>query len=676
MKNKTTPLIWAGLATVSPALNFLPVTDIATPNMIEGNPGGNGLTRVIEGLGAGFDANEPHTRLGTTWYTDAPGGFPSDYIVSNPGDEIIILDLGQDRPLYELSYWGYSDTNGNGMRDFEVRFATNAEGGAEGLGDEEFGTSISDSFLFNALNDQTNRQSFGFGKGITARYVEIKALTNYFDIVIGGDRLGVGEISFAEPTATGAPDIVPTASQILDFGSGNTFPIPVLNTGDSDLNISDISFTGPNAAAFSIENTVPLAIGPFLNGPIEIKFDKTGLGGPVEATMVITSDDPDTGSLEIPLSGTLPALGPDLIVTSPADLILNEAGVQGFQLPVSNNGGQDLNISRVTVTGSDAGAVSIISFPATLGVDAAGEIVIEIDPQLAGSGAIDATIQIASNDPAEPEASIVLSAGLPVTFHPIATVQTNTNEFYLSPNLIAGIGVGFETNFPHLAIGVTDPANSTWVTDAPNGGAGDYFDNDQPNPVIIFDLGANVALGEINTWGYSNGNSNGAKDYTLRFATEAEGGDDGLGDEDFGNSITFQPSFEAEFSANDRDVEIFEEPVFARYVEMTITDNWQAINPAPGGDRVGLGEVAFPVFEGNLNPALGIVSSAFDQNGDFAVTFYSNTGVEYQLDRSINGLDWERLPVSINGSADDTTTILDTAPLPDEKVVLYRVVQP
>jgi hypothetical protein len=32
--------------------------------------------------------------------------------------------------------------------------------------------------------------------------------------------------------------------------------------------------------------------------------------------------------------------------------------------------------------------------------------------------------------------------------------------------------------------------------------------------------------------------------------------------------------------------------------------------------------------------------------------------------------------VSINGSADDTTTIIDTAPLADEKVVLYRVVQP
>lgn len=661
-------------ATLCPALDFLTVTDVATPNMIEGNPGGNPLTNIIEGAGLGYDINEPHTRLGGTWYTDAPGGFPSDYIVSNPGDEIIILDLGEDRTLYELSYWGYADTNGNGLRDFEVRFATDAEGGAAGLGDESFGSSITDTFLFNALNDQTPRQSFGFGKAITARYVEVKALTNYFNIVVGGDRLGIGEISFAQPTAIGAPDIVPTAPQVLDFDSGSSFQIPVLNTGDSDLNISNISFTGPNADAFSVVNTIPLAIGPFLNGPIEIQFDKTGLGGEVAATMVVTSDDPDEGTIEIPLSGTLPPLGPIIVVTSPATITLNETGVQSFELPISNNGGLPLTISGVSVTGSDADLITVTSFPASLGVDSQGEIVIEIDPQLAGPGAIDAAIEIASNDSTEPNTTITLITGLPVVFHPIANVQTNTVDFYAAPNLISGIGIGFESPFPHTSIGAGQAA--TWVTDAPNGGSGDYFANAQPNPVIIFDLGANVPLGEINTWGYSNTNSNGAKDYTLRFATDAEGGAEGLGDEEFGSSITFQPSFEAAFSANDRDVEVFEEPVLARYVEMTITDNWQTFNPAPGGDRVGLGEVAFPVFDGNLNPALGIVSSVIDENGNFAVTFYSNSGVEYQLDRSTDGLNWERLPVSINGSPDDTTTIIDDAPLADAKVVLYRVVQP
>ena len=109
---------------------------------------------------------------------------------------------------------------------------------------------------------------------------------------------------------------------------------------------------------------------------------------------------------------------------------------------------------------------------------------------------------------------------------------------------------------------------------------------------------------------------------------------------------------------------------------MTITDNWQGFNPAPGGDRVGLGEIAFPVFTGSVNPLLGIVSATKQENGDFAVTFYSSQGVSYELDRSTDGLTWERLAISITGSDDDTSIITDTNTLADERAVLYRVVQP
>ena len=674
MKKITTLSILTCSSLLAPALTFFPVTDIATPNMLEGNQAGNPLSNIIEGAGFGFDTNEPHTRLGGTWYTDAPGGFPSDYIVSNPGDEIIILDLGADTTLYELSYWGYSDTNGNGLRDFEVRFATAAEGGAPGLGDEEFGTSITSSFLFAAENDQANRQSFAFGEAITARYVEIKALTNYFDIIVGGDRLGIGELSFAEPSAIGSPDIVPTEAQNLDLQSGSNFFIPVLNTGDTNLSISAIEFTGPNGAVFSTVTPLPAEVFPFLARPIEIQFDRTGLSGPISAMMVVTSDDPDQPTIEIPLSGTLPALGPDLVVTSPTAVVLAETGLQSFPIPIANGGGSDLAISGVTLSGADASAFSVTSFPATVTPGMEGEIVIAFDPILAGSGAIDLTLAVASNDLEEAVTEIIITGGLAEEFLPITEVLTNTVNFYDQINLIAGIGVGFETSAPHNSIGGGGAA--TWVTDAPNGGAGDYYENDQANPVIIIDLGANVALGEISTWGYAAGNSNGAKDYTLRFATEAEGGNPELGDENFGNSITYQPTFEAAFDPLARDTEIFEQAVVARYVEVTITDNWQGFNPAPGGDRVGLGEIAFPVFTGSVNPLLGIVSATKQENGDFAVTFYSSQGVSYELDRSTDGLTWERLAISITGSDGDTSIITDTNTLADERAVLYRVVQP
>lgn len=687
MKKPLIPAFLAAATAASPGLDFLTISDIATPNMISGSPSFP-LSNVIQGAGVGFDAAEPHNNIGSVWYTDAPGGFPSDYIFSNPGDEIIILDLGQDVSLYELSFWGYSTGNENGMREFTVRFATDAEGGTATLGDEAFGTSITDTFSFEAILDPTPRQSFGFGKEIVARYVEVKALSTFFDQVdgiAGGDRLGIGEIAFAEPSATGAPDLVPTAAQSLDLQSVDPLLVPVYNTGDSDLLVTGVSFTGTNGSAFSPVSTLPISIGPFIEGQVEIDFDPTGLGGPIEATMVVITNDPDQQTLEIPLTGTLPSLGPDLVVTSPFGLVLAETGIQSFNVPISNGGGTALTITGVTPTGTDAASVSITSFPPTVGVSGAADIVISFDPSQAGQGALDVTLEIASDDVAEPVTSLALGGGLPVSFTPVAAVATNTVNFYIAPNLIQGVGVGFEAGWPHTSIG--GGGGATWVTDAPNGGAGDYYDNDFPAPVIIFDFGADVPLGEISTWGYADGNTNGGKDYTLRFATDSEGGGvsvDAPGfdiadfQSNFGNSITYSPSFEAAFSPTARDNEVFEEPVVARYVEMTVTDNWRGLQGAlPGGDRVGFGEVAFPVYDGPLTEQLGIVSAGRLSDGNFSVTFFSRPGVSYELERSTDGLIWDRLPFSVQGSPDETTTIQDTSPLPaTEPTVLYRVVIP
>ncbi|MGI9239826.1 MAG: hypothetical protein ACR2RV_03440, partial [Verrucomicrobiales bacterium] len=92
------------------AATFYTVTDVAT-NMVDGNPGGNPVSNIAQGPGPGFDAAEPHNGPSGVWYTNDPGGFPSDYISVNDGPEYIWLDLGSDSLLGEISYWGYSITN-------------------------------------------------------------------------------------------------------------------------------------------------------------------------------------------------------------------------------------------------------------------------------------------------------------------------------------------------------------------------------------------------------------------------------------------------------------------------------------------------------------------------------------------------------------------------------------
>jgi hypothetical protein len=163
--------------------------------------------------------------------------------------------------------------------------------------------------------------------------------------------------------------------------------------------------------------------------------------------------------------------------------------------------------------------------------------------------------------------------------HSVTLVQSS--EFFPVSRIAQGVGVGLAAAAPYNQLG----GASTWVT---NASGSDYFGAGGgvgPTPIIVFDLGSDVLLGEISTWGYADGNVNGAREFSLRFATEA----DGTGN--FGTSVTYNPPFVAAQAYSPRDTHRFSEWVTARYVEMTMTDNY--FGTGAGGDRVGLGEVAF-----------------------------------------------------------------------------------
>ena len=141
--------------------------------------------------------------------------------------------------------------------------------------------------------------------------------------------------------------------------------------------------------------------------------------------------------------------------------------------------------------------------------------------------------------------------------------------FWPESNLIQGPGVGFEEDEPHDKIGSGAAAN--WVTQADAGFPADYVE-DVGMPIIELDLGADVLLDEISTWGYENGNTNGMREFSLRFATDAEG------KTEFGASIDYNPTFLVEdffdFEAHERRSFEFDQSVTARYVELTVTDNY------------------------------------------------------------------------------------------------------
>ena len=623
-------------------------------NMVSENPGGD--SELAGGPGVGFNAAEPHNKTGgaNNWYTNAPGGFPSDYISVHAGPEYVWFDMGSDVPLNEISYWGYSTANANGMRDFNLTFASDAEGGAAGLGDESYGTTITLNPSFTALQESNLRQSFGFTQ-VNARYVRLEATSTYFGqpgAGAGGDRLGIGEIAFADLAVNGEANIRVPDSVIstLVYDATTRFSISLVNSGDQALTISETNLIGTNATAFSVLGA-PAIIDPISSADITLQFDPAGLGGPISATLQITSNDPDTPIAEVLINSSLPALGPDISV--PAELVLSADGLaETLVIPVDNLGRAQLDIASANITGPNKANFVINILPANIAALSSDSIEVAFDPAGLSTGAISATLQILSNDPDTPTAEILLSGGIAESFYPISSVTSATepagSDFYLATNLIQGPGTGFDALWPHDALGFAQ--TFAWVTDAPNGGAGDYFD---PVPVVrpnmVFDLGSDVGLGEISFWGYSDNNANGANLFSLRFATSADGPNG------FGTSISYSPEFAPIQDQTQRQSFEFDQGVFARYVEWVPLDNFFGINP-PGGDRVGAGEIAFAVRA--VDNEITILSIARGAD-DVTLTFKSRDGLSYAIFRSpdLGETGWQELDDSFSSQGDETAYV-------------------
>ena len=190
----------------------------------------------------------------------------------------------------------------------------------------------------------------------------------------------------------------------------------------------------------------------------------------------------------------------------------------------------------------------------------------------------------------------VCGSTMAADFYPISGVSSSTvNDLFPASNLIQGPGVGFDAADPHVKL--LGGADGNWVTAADAGFPADYI-VEVGAPVLTFDLGSDVPLNEISVWGYAATNTNGVASFDLKFSTEAEGA--GGGSVTAGPFATLGDLVTGENNGTDRQSFSFS-PTTARYVELTATDNFfvapgdGSAGGLAGGDRAGLGEVAFQV---------------------------------------------------------------------------------
>ena len=321
----------------APAADFHPISSVTTSTTADLWP----VSNLIQGPGNGYAAGGEHEQLGSgashRWVTAAPGGFPSDYI-EETGKPVLIFDLGEDRPLSEISVWGYTTTNANGVSRFSLRFATAAEG------EQQLSASISYNPFFDSVIDDTPRQSFAFSEVVIARYVEFTCEDNFHanggsGPPGGGDRVGLGEVAFADAVPNPHPIIVVQAA--LDFGNvvsdpgAVTLPLSISNAGSDlplELTSTTILANATGSEHFSVSG-IPDFIAAGEVRDFVVTFDSGGVEGCFNAQLELGSNDPAQ-----PLTSVLLKAGINCVSPEPVKPMFSVEGgtfVDDFALELS-----------------------------------------------------------------------------------------------------------------------------------------------------------------------------------------------------------------------------------------------------------------------------------------------------------------------------------------------------
>jgi hypothetical protein len=395
---------------------------------------------------------------------------------------------------------------------------------------------------------------------------------------------------------------------VLSSAGVQNFTLEVQNLGISALTIDDGFFN--TGTSFSIVDDLvatPLVVPAGESGLVNLSLDPSTAIGAVNDTLELSSDDPVSGSPSIAYTVTIER-DPVLSATE-VELTSTSLDPQSFLVEISNTGASaDLVISSASFTAGDVANFGVTGFDSPIATAASGDVTISFDPS--GSyGTYSATLTVDSNDPVEPSADIqVIVTITPADANPVSPVavdDTAANSFanatYAAANLINGSFVA--------TLGDAPGGAENWVSES---SGTDYFDAGTP-PVLVFDMGSDIDLRLLYLWAYSEGTTfvgdrqaNSAREFSLRFATATDG------PTGFGTTITENPSFTGiparptvvSGGASDQPVQVYDfgTTVTARYVELTLSDNFFGFSENDGGDRVGLNEIAFDGLNGTASP--------------------------------------------------------------------------
>ena len=270
----------------------------------------------------------------------------------------------------------------------------------------------------NILNDST----VSIGKSGNQRLSGSGAFINIIFKVVGkaGDtsvlkltsftfNTGVPVASLSDGLFTVVSPPSPIISvQPVSFDFGNTFidttvttTFSITNTGTADLIIDNISLIGTNADAFTVENlTVPLNIAPNQTLPFDVSFSP-GTPGAKTATLRISSNDPATGIITIPVQGLGVERPKPILTIQPDSLDFGAVAINTItekSLFLKNDGSEELAITSLNIMGNNASEFIISSDMTTFTLQPGDSQAVSLQFSPMTTGLKAAFLQVNSND--------------------------------------------------------------------------------------------------------------------------------------------------------------------------------------------------------------------------------------------------------------------------------------
>ncbi|WP_253736947.1 choice-of-anchor D domain-containing protein [Halohasta salina] len=207
--------------------------------------------------------------------------------------------------------------------------------------------------------------------------------------------------------------------------------LTLTNDGNAPLEVTgNASVLGVDSDAFSVNGLGTPTISDGDSETFKVKLNTTGLSrGSLGSRVVIPTDDADVTSQ---LGATVVA--PD--IDAPGTVAADRFGTTRLgttstaEVLVNNTGNAELNLTDLSVTGTDAAAFSVVETPDNTTVEAedSGRVVVEFDPS-----ALDDATSRAQNTPLEAAATLNISSNDPDVSE--AATEIGLNGEAVTPSL-------------------------------------------------------------------------------------------------------------------------------------------------------------------------------------------------------------------------------------------------